>query len=113
MKSKQSLSITQSYSLYRQPVNHKLLNDEAIRSFLKVFSDNDKFCDHFVSLWNFREAAEELFIYSDSPLKGQKDHPLYKAMSTANELIGILITGQSVDTVTILKNLARNRTRYF
>lgn len=32
-----------------------------------------------------------MFAYASSPLKGQKSHPLYRMMLTANELVGVLL----------------------
>lgn len=42
-------------------------------------------------LCTLRALAEPLFIFPDSPHRGDFKHPLFKIMTTANELISILL----------------------
>lgn len=84
--------------------SNRMLTNDVIQRFIHLLEDDANYKAIFMSLWILREGLEPYFVYQDSPLKGITEHPLYKIMQTANELISILLFGNDVVEKSGVKN---------
>ena len=68
-----------------------VLNQEALKSFAGLFQIEEDYCRIMGDLCTVREYLAKYFEFSDTPLHGNYNHPIFKIASTLNEIIGSLL----------------------
>ena len=64
---------------------------ETLTDFSKMFKSESEYLRIMGDLCTLREYLSQFIEFTDSPLFGQTEHPIFKMTSTLNEIIGTLL----------------------
>lgn len=76
----------------RMAMKTTFLPPETLIRFAELFQSEEDYLRIMGDLCTIREHIENLFQYKNTPLHGNKEHPVFKIASTINELIGELLS---------------------